>query len=309
MPWCPNCKAEFQEGVKVCSDCDIELVEDLAKAEVLEPFFQAEDKKVAEKLASFFEYSDLRAEVRYNEETEVYIVLVPPKQQSQAKKLYQAFCFVESTKMERNNENKTSSVEHDSEEEPMDIDQTLETTEDALNEKDEDDLKAPGDDISDFDEVEKPSYAYVMKEDQYKDLTGTVWIFLFFGLAGSVLVILNIIGVFSFINGWIAIGVMGALFLSFIYIAFSTHQKAKKVQAEIEAENKLTEEINHWLEQTVTESFLTTLHNDDISEELNYIKNIETIKEMLLKEFGPQNLAYLDRIIDEYYSTTFDNNN
>lgn len=27
MPWCPNCKFEYKEGIKVCADCGAELVE------------------------------------------------------------------------------------------------------------------------------------------------------------------------------------------------------------------------------------------------------------------------------------------
>jgi hypothetical protein len=86
----------------------------------------------------------------------------------------------------------------------------------------------------------------------------------------------------------------------------STNQRAKKVQAEIEAENKLTEEINQWLKLNVTESFVASVHNNDISDELNYIKMTDTIKETLMKEFGSQNQAYLDRVIDEYYSSNLD---
>jgi hypothetical protein len=145
-----------------------------------------------------------------------------------------------------------------------------------------------------------------MKADEYKDLTGSVWIFLVFGVAGVVFVILNVIGVLSIFSGWVPNTVMGALFLSFIYIAISTNKKAKRIQSEIEAENELTEKINQWLEQNATESFLASLDDPDTSEELNYMKKIDTIKEMLIQEFGHQNLAYLDRLIDEYYTKTFD---
>lgn len=29
MPFCPNCKAEYQEGFSTCSDCDVPLVSEL----------------------------------------------------------------------------------------------------------------------------------------------------------------------------------------------------------------------------------------------------------------------------------------
>ncbi|MBO4497362.1 MAG: hypothetical protein J5739_04065 [Lachnospiraceae bacterium] len=35
MPWCPNCKTEYQEGIEKCADCGSDLVEELTEEEVL----------------------------------------------------------------------------------------------------------------------------------------------------------------------------------------------------------------------------------------------------------------------------------
>jgi hypothetical protein len=323
MPWCPNCKAEYQNGFTVCSDCKIDLVESLeVNVENFVPFFQAEDKKVADKLVRYFQYSDIKSKVDFDEENEVYIVSIPPKQEKQARKLYQAFYFVERDNLSKGELDQcTSDATEDTSEEATDFsddsdlseqtpDQSDNLMEDALYEDNllpEEDYEAeiPDDEFSGI-QAEEDTSIYVMKADQYKDLAGTVWIFLLFGIAGLIFVLLNVGGVFTFLNGFIPNAVMGALFLLFIYIAISTNQKAKKVQAEIDTENKLTEEINQWLKSHITESFLSSIHNDNISDELNYLKKVDTIKEMLLKEFGAQNLAYLDRLIEEYYSNTFE---
>ena len=41
MPWCPNCKDEYKEGIRVCADCGAELVDDLSfvvkKEEEIDP--------------------------------------------------------------------------------------------------------------------------------------------------------------------------------------------------------------------------------------------------------------------------------
>lgn len=320
MPWCPNCKAEYQDGITVCSDCKIELVEDLNEAQVLIPFFQVSDKKTAEKLMKFFNYSDLFSTYEYDEETEQYVVSVPPKKQMQAKKLYQAFYMVERERAANGESDLVPDEEEDTEnidttEVPTNSDEdTYEAADNhaQANEDSSDDEEyendTPSDEITAFDDNEEESSPsnYVMKEDQYKDLAGTVWIFLFFGIVGIIIVLLNVIGVFHFFNGLIPQTVMGIVFLLFIYVAISTNQKAKKVQTEIAAENKLTEQINEWLKANITHSFLDSIHNENISEEFNYLKKTDTIKEMLLKEFGPQNLAYLDRLIEEYYTENFD---
>lgn len=337
MPFCPICKAEYQEGFTECADCKVELVdnlEEVKEAESLIPFFQAEDKKVAEKLVKFFKYSDVNSSMEYDEENDAYIVSVSPKKQLEAKKLYQAFYFVERERM-ANGESDLFAADHadpeakeeadpdaadesgefadeateDSEESfegsEEDFDHSLEK-EDTSDERDEYKGETPSDEVTAFDGEEEDSAPYVMKADQYKDLTGTVGVFLFFGIAGLIVVVINIIGVINIFNGWIPNTVMAALFLFFIYVALSTNKKAKKVQAEIDEENALTEKINEWLKKNITEEFLASIHNADISDELNYIKKTDMIKELLIKEFGNQNLSYLDRLIEEYYYNTFD---
>jgi hypothetical protein len=343
MPFCPICKAEYQEGFTVCADCKVDLVDDIEEAkeaEVLIPFFQADDKKVAEKLVKFFNYSDVNSSLTYDKDIGVYIVSIPPKKQLEAKKLYQAFYFVERERM-ANGESDLFADEAEQEgEEGSDIEITEDTGEPAeetiegsfeaaedseetldaseedfdhslepadSSEKDDYHGETPSDEVTAFDEEEEDSAPYVMKADQYKDLTGTVGVFLFFGIAGLIVVLINLIGIINIFSGWIPNTVMTALFLFFIYVALLTNKKAKTIQVEIDEENAMTEKINEWLKKNITEEFLTSIHNETISDELNYIKKTDVIKEMLIKEFGNQNLAYLDRLIEEYYYNTFDN--
>lgn len=312
MPWCPQCKAEYQEGYTECKDCKVPLVDKLEEAKVeFIPFLQSEDLKLAEKLAKFFEYSELDCEISYDEEYEVYTLSIPPEYEEDAKKLYSAFYTVEQERaIQEAMDNATNQIIEENEDEFSDSDMNYEVELDTEQIRDDsklDDMSL--EESSDENAVYhkgKETSSYIMKEDEYKDLSGTVTIFLLFGIAGIAFVILNIVGIISFLNGWFPNIIMGLVFLSFIYVAVSTNKKAKKVRSEIDTENKLTLEINDWLKINMTQEFLSSIHNDEISEEANYIRYIDTIKEMLLKEFGPQNLAYLDRLIDEYYSSTFD---
>lgn len=317
MPWCPQCKTEYQPGVTMCSDCNVELVESLDEAVAFIPFFQSEQKKVAEKLASFFEYSDLDSTIEYDEENDMYIVCIDPAMYKEAKKLYQAFYFVERERIEKGESDLFTPDDGSSEDggasenedDTDESDESGEASEDSVSGEGSEDTGDQDSAIEDSDEddvLREHDSVYVMKADQYKDLTGTVWIFLIFGIAGLVFVLLNVLDVISFLNGWVPNTVMGALFLCFIYIALSTNQKAKKVQAEIDAENQLTEKINDWLKKNVTEDFLKSISDDTVSEELNYLRQTEIIRAMLTKEFGDQNPAYLDRLIEEYYNSTFD---
>lgn len=162
------------------------------------------------------------------------------------------------------------------------------------------------DNVSDEEASTPNSSSYVMKEDQYKDYSSTVWIFLLMGIAGIIFVILNLIGTLTFLNGLFPNVVMGALFLFFIYVGVSTYQKAKKIQSEIADEKQLTEQINGWLKEHLTKDYVSSLQDDTLSEELNYIRMTEQIKDQLMAEFGTQNEAYLDHLIEEYYSANIE---
>jgi uncharacterized protein YkuJ len=307
---------EYQEGRTECTDCHVSLVEELPKVVEMEPFLQAVDKDPLEKLAGYFDYSGLKSEVRYIEENEVFELSIPAKKQKQAKKLYQAFLIVESERASRTAFEASSSANKSGVNQPEADDDASEESKDILNEAsdsidyaDEEPMDPETSEETDEEDEtanHQSSTVYVMKADRYKELKETVWLFLLFGVGGIAVVVLNLVGIFDFLNGVIPILVLSALFLYFIYVGLSSHKKAKQVQSEIEAERKLTEEINGWLVTNVTESVLNKLHNDTISNELNYIKKTEAIKEMLIKEFGDQNTAYLDRLIEEFYNNQFE---
>ena len=318
MPWCPNCNAEYQEGYKECSDCGVALVDSLEENEVeLVPFFQAEDKKMAEKLVSYFNYSNLPSEMAFNEKNEVYVVCIPPKMEKEARKLYQAFYFVERENIEngiyKDSKSKSSKEVTDDENYPdtMEATHTPNPMEEVLVDgfvpehanDDQTEVYYDPEDEPEDEGVEKG--VYIFKADRYRDLAGTVSIFLFFGIIGLAFVILNMAGILSVLNGWMPNTVMGALFIGFLYVAFSTKQKANNIRDEIATENKMTEEINSWLKEHITADYLTSIYNDNVSEELNYIKMTDTIKKQLIENFGDQNPSYLDRLVEEYYNNNF----
>lgn len=380
MPWCPKCKAEYREGMTVCSDCKVDLVSELPDDTNYLPFFQSDMKPFADRLKKYFEYSGLKSKVSYDEELEVYVLSIPEEKQKQAKKLYQAFYFVERERIDQEAKNPHPvRTENKETEEPepnqaaqaadtlkdatkalemtADIDNAVTETDEALAETDEIVTAEPtGESAGEYPEVtdadtETVSYGtdplnsdtgasengagnmgasedfdeeyededeapedrirheygtYVMKADQYKDYNATVWVFLITGIIGVIFVGLNVVGILTILNGVLPNLVMGALFLFFIYVGLSTNKKAKKLQLEIDDENKLTDNINQWLKDNITDEYLSSIHDVDKSEELNYIIKTEIIKNRLLEEFGDQNRSYLDRLIEEYYNVNFD---
>ena len=326
------------------------------------PFFEAEKRSIAEKLAKYFEYSGLETKIEFDEDKDAYVLSVPSKKEKEAKKFYQAFYFVERDRIENEEKSHDSLEEYDesnilsasSDESPSES--SLDISNEEIASADMDDLSpdiksdteeasdesttnetssiheelSAEDVMPDEDTIEKAedfddtpsdpeidnksqvksllsdSGSYIMKSEKYKDYLGTQYVFLILGIMGVIFVFLNIIEVFTLLYGLFPNLIMGALFVFFIYVALSTGKKARLLKLEIDEENQLTEKINQWLQTTVTDDFLSSITNPELSEELDYIKKTDTIRDLINKEFGQQNRDYLDRLIEEFYTETFD---
>ena len=98
MPWCPKCKTEYREGITVCADCKVELVEEYKDA-VLQDATEmlvkvdAEHQMFIKKLHDFLEYSKIPSVVL--KEGDMISVYVTPDDYNQAKKCFKAFYSVE----------------------------------------------------------------------------------------------------------------------------------------------------------------------------------------------------------------------
>ncbi len=307
MPWCPNCKTEYQEGYTTCADCGTTLVDhidQIEQEEASEPIFYTSDEKLADKLVRFFEYSDLNSQIQYDETSELYTVTVASEDEKEARRLYEAFYFVEAKRLinERNGVETPDEVEEVMEDD--DIYHNI-NPEDIEADAEEEVKETANEDVTEY-KRSTHSATYVMKSEQYKELSSSVWVFLGFGVVGIIFVVLNILKILTLFSGIIPNLVMSVLFLGCLYIGITTNTKAKQVRSEIYEEEKLTEKINNWMKEHITDSFLSSIHDDMISEETNHIKKMDIIKEMIIKEFGSINLVYVDRLIDEFYNNPND---
>lgn len=64
MPYCPNCKSEYQEGILVCADCGVDLIPELPAEEHLESrdlelIYTCSDQIEAEMIRANLESIDL----------------------------------------------------------------------------------------------------------------------------------------------------------------------------------------------------------------------------------------------------------
>lgn len=265
MPWCPNCKMEYQEGIKVCSDCGGELIE-LNENETDEYLKQCEladmeKEDEAQRLADFLEYSGIHnVSVEYFEETSTYKVSVADVQIKEAVKLYQAFLIAETSEEEK-----------------------------------EEQLKKAKSELY-------KTHSYVKKQDKYNDFKSSVTVFIPFGIAILIFVALNLLHVIDFFGAPLQLIILTACAVGFLYVGISSMMKLKSIEAEIGEEKDHSQAINQWLKIHITPDVLESVTDENSSDEVNYIHRTERIKEMVLEEFGDMDENFVDHLVEEYYN-------
>ncbi len=314
MPWCPKCKIEYVEGKTTCNDCGAELVDDLPEEPV--SFMETKKEKYAEKFVQFLHYSNIDdATYEYDEEKQVWHVMVKEGTLKQVKKLYQAFYSVELSKQlsEDKTEDNHSELAGDVKEEAPGVTESDSTDYFDVAAEDDDNSMFSRKEIEDIIEssTSKPSVssAYVKKEDKFRDYKSTAYTFLVVSLLGIAVLILNAVGVIQIFNGYLPYIVMGLLFLIFLGVGFQSLSSAKVAASQIEEENRTTEEITNWLSQNVTVDLLNSLTDEGDSEEIRFFHKLEKMKEMIVGQFGELDEAYLDQLAEEFYNNNLEQQN
>ncbi len=85
MPWCPECKNEYREGIKVCADCGCELIAEDMKGAVPIMFGKKDEMEL---MRDYLIYSKLQSpKVLQAHEEEIYELYISKKEEEEAKKL------------------------------------------------------------------------------------------------------------------------------------------------------------------------------------------------------------------------------
>lgn len=87
MPWCPVCKNEYTEGVKVCADCGAALVDSLNERK--EVLLCSGEEALIVRMQKFMEYNDIP--VIFEQEAEEACLYVLPKHERKAKQAVRVF--------------------------------------------------------------------------------------------------------------------------------------------------------------------------------------------------------------------------
>lgn len=299
MPWCPKCKNEYRAGVTVCADCNVELVDELASdpKENCDVLVVLEKEEDAKKLIAYLEYSSITAFCEYSAEAGGFAVYVAKKAYKQAKKAFAAFYTVETISAMQQEQEAAASGEA---QESNSVEAHSDT---SVNEATED---ADDDDEDEYEE--KPlsgnTGSYVTKAEKSADYRSSGFTFTFFGIAGLIVMVLHWLRVFQYFTTMSAV-IMTIMFVAFIFIGIDSFRRAKKAAAESTDEEDFTKQLTAWLDENVTHEDLTAAHVADASMEINFLNELNQLKEIITKQFGALDNSFLDRFAEEYYNDHF----
>ena len=300
MPWCPNCKTEYREGITHCADCKVELVAEykdavLSDATVALVHVDEENRMFAQKLHDFLEYSGILSVVL--EEDGLTGVYVTPEDEKRAKKCFKAFYSVESEKVMQKAEEaaflKGEEFDYFGDDE--------EDSEEATS-----DSRAVNAAQASARKEEDAGKKYVSAASRYEDYRSSGFTFLILGSLGMVFALLNFLDVISLFGSTFSCVVLFVMFGIFLALGIFSFVKAGQLKAGADAENKTVEEAKRWMEQNFTKDMLNTVTSDDSeeeiqSEELLYMDRRDQLVARLLAAFPSLNDSLAEQLVDEFF--------
>lgn len=302
MPWCPNCKTEYREGITHCADCKVELVAEykdvvLKNATAMLVQVETGQQDFVEKLQSFLEYSGITSATL--EEEGFTGVYVAPEDLNKAKKCFKAFYSVETEKVVQQAAEAAfmKGQEFDyfgDDEEDEDADEELARElvgiEDASAEQSE----------------ERAAAKYVSAASRYEDYRTSGITFTVLGGLGVIFAVLNFMEVFTLFGSTFSSVVLFVMFGIFLALGIFSFAKADKLKESVELENKTVAKAKEWMEKNFTKDMLDdiTAGSDEnvTSEELLYMERLDQLVKRLADAFPDLKHSLAEQMVEEFFS-------
>ena len=146
-------------------------------------------------------------------------------------------------------------------------------------------------------------------KDKYEENRSSAKVLIGCGGVGIIVIVLSLLNIiklpFSGYSKWLTIGVMGLLFLVFLFSGIKSHLTYKRLIPEVEKEDKKIHEAVSILKGMVNEGSFD-LANDTLSMEEQSLYLSEMAVMQLEKHLEDPAPGFSFYVVDRYYSDIFD---
>lgn len=271
MPFCPKCKCEYREGIKVCADCGVELVDVLEKEKTtVDPIFSI-DESLYPELMDFLKASELDHGIKAEKNESQTNYDVYPTETFNQEVSFAILTFFKHKK------------------------------EDALD-------NASEEEIEEFEE-DRVYLSSKERSGDFKSSAYTLITVGFAGLVFEILVITGLIPVhLEGLGSILTYGTLSLMFIAFIIFGILSIKSSKKIDVVAEKENSDTELLDGFFKDTLTKEKIDEQFADvEESEEKMYFYRTKYMKEQIKEAFPEMDEAFIDYYIDEHYSSLYEN--
>ncbi len=285
MAWCPKCKNEYREGIKVCADCGCDLVDSL-EGSATEPILVGPEEYMQE-VVSYLEYNGFEdVTLQYVEDQDVYAVYIREEDREQITKLVQVY-------IRQKNEAEQERMQKEA------AAQQMQQADDNGISRADAEKAAQAKAMAAKAEVQK-YMNYRNSSDRAEDNRSAAWSLLLVGGVGFVFLVLSLAGIIKTNFNPIVYIVMGFIFLLFIVMGFVSMKSAKGYKQVAASEKQLKKELKTWCEENLTAEMIDSrLKIAGMTEEVKFFHRSALIKAVINGNKPGLDQAFLEHYIDE----------
>lgn len=287
MPWCPKCRDEYVEGVTVCADCGVALVDELPEDTAPDApavLCEVADRETGEKFVAYLEYGGIQTAGLIEEEdgSGKISLVVAEFERAAAEQLFARFDSVDTIAQ-------------------MNPEELIPDLEKRLAELESEEASQM------FSELRtEASSVYVKKKDKYSDLLFSGISFLIFGVIGFAIIALNWFDVISWLNPFSML-IMAIVFVIFFAVGISSLIRARKLKGIVNEEEQVTEQVTEWIRANITDKRISGMFDPGQTQEDNYFEIHGRLCEIVSEQFPFYSRDFIDQLMDDRYNQFCEN--